>query len=292
MAADLGLHVTRIRRVSKADAHGLGARHWHVWTADNRRLVLRRAAWVRTVPEVEYERRVLRHLSRLGWKVPRPVGGIHLDSRARVWTCATHVGGRRWGDSGKEQRARGVLLARLHAALGELTQVAGQRPGWAAEPDLERSPAMTAWNQGLEALAGIQPDLVRPIREALGRVRGELHDIDMSAWPRTIVHGDFTTSNLRRPAGVIDFDLCHLGTRPWEFAIARCQRSPLVIDGYRDEALRLGFPLSREEEAGVPPCYRGLKVLMIATELHTGLVSGHFDIPMIETQLEKTTFGL
>jgi homoserine kinase type II len=151
---------------------------------------------------------------------------------------------------------------------------------------------MIVWNQGLEALGGVRPDLVEPIRQAHGRVRTELSRIDMTAWPRTIVHGDFTPWNLRRPDGVIDFDLCHLGTRPWEFAIARCQRSPLVIDGYRDEALRLGFPLSREEEAGTMPCYRGLKVLMIATELHTGLVSGRFDIPMIEAQLAKTAFGL
>ena len=59
-----------------------------------------------------------------------------------------------------------------------------------------------------------------------------------------------------RLAGVIDFDLTHVDTRPYELAIARAYRAPEMADAYRAELAACGWPLSGLEEAAVAPVYR------------------------------------
>ncbi|MGH7911810.1 MAG: phosphotransferase, partial [Candidatus Dormibacteraceae bacterium] len=85
--------------------------------------------------------------------------------------------------------------------------------------------------------------------------------------PRFLLHGDFTALNVlqRRglPAAVIDFDLCHIGTRPWEFAIARLYKAPGMLEGYREEAARLGIGLTPEELRAIPAVYRAFRAGMI-----------------------------
>jgi Ser/Thr protein kinase RdoA (MazF antagonist) len=106
------------------------------------------------------------------------------------------------------------------------------------------------------------------------------------------VHGDFAEWNVHyergRLAGVIDFGLTHLDSRPYELAIARTYRAPEAIDAYRAELARLGWPLSELEEAAIVPLYRSFRVGMTAWVMEDGRRTGDYDLGMIERQLGRT----
>jgi Ser/Thr protein kinase RdoA (MazF antagonist) len=107
-----------------------------------------------------------------------------------------------------------------------------------------------------------------------------------------VVHGDFAEWNVHyedgRLAGVIDFGLTHVDTRPYELAIARTYRAPQVIDAYRAELATGGWPLSELEEAAMGPVYRAFRGAMAAAEMEDGRITGSYDLAMIERQLSRT----
>ena len=73
--------------------------------------------------------------------------------------------------------------------------------------------------------------------------------------PVMVVHGDFAEWNVHydgdRLAGVIDFALTHVDSRPYELAIARAYRAPELVDAYRAELAACGWPLSELEESAL-----------------------------------------
>jgi hypothetical protein len=89
-------------------------------------------------------------------------------------------------------------------------------------------------------------------------------------------------------AGVIDFGLTHLDSRPYELAIARTYRSPRVIDAYRAGLAAGGWPLSDLEEAAIVPVYHAFRVDMAAWLMETGRVSGRYNLAAIERHLART----
>ena len=91
-----------------------------------------------------------------------------------------------------------------------------------------------------------------------------------------------------RLAGVVDFGLTHLDSRPYELAIARTYRSPQTADAYRAELTRNGWPLSELEEAALGPVYRAFRVDMAAWQMDHGRRTGRYDLAMIERQLSRT----
>lgn len=116
------------------------------------------------------------------------------------------------------------------------------------------------WEHGLRLLDTIRPDLVQPLRDALGTVERNLSASRVDALPATVVHGDFTRWNLLFVAdqltGVIDFDLTHLDSRAADLAMARVAYNPPVTDGYRAEAKRVGWPLRRRRKPPLAPWMR------------------------------------
>jgi hypothetical protein len=84
-----------------------------------------------------------------------------------------------------------------------------------------------------------------------------------------------------RLAGVIDFGLAHLDSRPCELAVARTWRAPEAVDAYRGELARNGWPLSTLEEAAIGPLYRAFRLGMAASELDDGLKTGDYDLAAI-----------
>jgi len=107
-----------------------------------------------------------------------------------------------------------------------------------------------------------------------------------------VVHGDFAEWNVHhdrgRLAGVIDFGLTHLDSRPYELAIARTYRSPETMAAYRAELVRHHWPLSELEEAALEPVNRAFRVGMTAWQLDHGLRTGEVNLAMIERQLSRT----
>jgi hypothetical protein len=61
-----------------------------------------------------------------------------------------------------------------------------------------------------------------------------------------------------------------------------------MLDAYRAELAALGWPLSELEEAAVTPVYHAFRVGMAAAEMEDGLVTGVYDLAMIERQLART----
>ncbi len=289
-----GVQARRHARIAPS-TNELGNQAWHVWTRDGRHLVARRYTVFRSRAEVAYELELLRHLGRLGWYVPVPAADA-IDVGGRAYSLCAYVAGGRCDDSAASTRRRGCLLARLHAALLPLRDQMGQRPSWQAHPVLDDPRFALARQQGLEWLGSQDRALAREIEQVDAAARAELRGLGLDALPRFLLHGDFTTGNVRqrrgRPYGAIDFDLCHVGHRPWELVIARLQRAPAMLDGYRSEAARLGIPLSTEEARVLPAVYHVFRTGMIGWALVEGAQLGNIDANFIRVQLHKLRLGL
>lgn len=91
-----------------------------------------------------------------------------------------------------------------------------------------------------------------------------------------------------RWAGVIDFGLAHLDSRPYELAIARTYRALEAAAAYRAELARAGWPLSALEEAAVIPVYRAFRLGVAAWQVSDGLAAGRLDLAAVERQLSLT----
>ena len=289
----LGIRARRVRRV--AGGHGGdGNANWHVWPVAARRCVLRQYHARATVDELDYEHAVTRRLAAAGWTVPEPLGAP-LQWQGR-WFCLTEfVPGRaRRQESPPEGRQRGADLARLQLVLRPLADSLGQRPRWRAQHEGTTVHTDIDWDTGLAALADEAPRLAAWAADAAESTAAELTRIGASALPVTLVHGDFAEWNVHydrsRLAGVLDFGLSHLDSRPYELAIARTYRTPEVWHGYREELAHQGWPLSELEEASIEPIHHAFRIDMVAWQLDEGRRTGHFDTDMIARQLERTGF--
>ena len=271
----------------------LGNGNWLVETADGQRFVLRRYHPQTTQEDLAYEHAVLGYLAGLGWVVPAALGEpVCWQGR---WYCLTrYVPGEavRAEDAGQRGR-RGRDLARLHLALRGVAERIGQRPGWRAQ-HCGRHRAQCAPVGGARS-ADSPPSargLPRGRRPPRRRPMSRSRPWAPTSLPVMVVHGDFAEWNVHydrgRLAGVIDFGLTHVDTRPYELAIARAYRAPEMADAYRAELAACGWPLSELEEAAVAPVYRAFRVGMAAAEMEDGLVTGNYDLAMIERQLSRT----
>lgn len=261
---------------------------WLVRTDGEERVVLRRYHARATQADLAYEHAVLEYLARAGWTVPAPAS--ELVACDGLWYCLTrYVPGQ---PIGAEEPLRGRDLARLHIALRGLGDRIGQRPGWRAQHTDVTVHTSLDWDACLRALTAVSPRLAAWAHAAATQTRDALTALGAGRLPLMVVHGDFAEWNVHYErgslAGVIDFGLTHLDSRPYELAIARTYRSPRVIDAYRAELAASGWPLTDLEEAAIGPVYHAFRVDMAAWSMETGRVSGGFDLAMIERQLARS----
>ncbi len=255
-------------------------------------LVLRRYHHRATPADLGYEHAVLRYLADAGWAVPVPVSGLIED--AGLWYCLTRrVPGRAVVRESPAQRARrGRDLARLHVALRGLGAEIGQRHGWRAQHDGVSVHADIDWQACVRGLTAVSPRLGRWASAAAEEIGAALAAIGAEGLPLIVVHGDFAEWNVHygrgRLAGVIDFGLTHLDSRPYELAVARTWRAPEAVTAYRKELARSGWPLTALEEAAITPVYRAFRLDMTAWLLDQGLRTREYDLPAIERQLART----
>jgi Ser/Thr protein kinase RdoA (MazF antagonist) len=266
--------------------------NWLVEMPSGGSVVLRRYHERATEADLAYEHSVLRFLAGAGWSVPQPVG--RLVRYAGLWYCPTRFvhGEPAAQESVGQRRRRGRDLARLHVALRGLGEQIGQRPGWQAQHTGVTVHTAIDWAACVRGLTDVSPRLGAWAAAAAAQTSDALAAIGAAELPVTVVHGDFAEWNVhyddRRLAGIIDFGLAHLDSRPYELAIARTYRSPEVIDGYRKELARGGWPLSELEEAAIEPVYRAFRVDMAAWQMDHGRRTGDYDLAMIERQLSRT----
>ncbi|MBA2556223.1 MAG: phosphotransferase [Chloroflexi bacterium] len=289
--AAFGIEPTRVRRVTVGRPAPLGNENWHVWTRAGERVVLRRHGYGRTAEEIEYETRVLHHAAAAGWRVPVPLGAPVTDGDRFVSVCTYVPGTSHRIENAAQLRERGALLACLHHDLRPLAPRIGQRPGWHPMHDLETSLQALRWEDGVAVLGQQRPDLARPLRAGTEFVERQLDAVSARALPVSVIHGDFTRWNVRfrggRLTGVLDFDLTHLDTRAADLAMARAARSPELLDAYRAESARLGWPLDPDEERVLPGLDGALMIGIVAWELYGQLVAGVMDIELVERQVRK-----
>jgi Ser/Thr protein kinase RdoA (MazF antagonist) len=158
-----------------------------------------------------------------------------------------------------------------------------------AAADLTAMGEFQGWAPGVEALRKERPDLADRAERAMDHGKELVERHGLLDLPKTIVHGDFASWNLHfddtgRLAGVIDFDLCHLDSRAWEFVIARVHRTPEFLHGYQRATAN---PLTDRELTAIEPLQIVFRVLMVMAELWNGRQAGRFDLAAIDRQLMK-----
>ena len=277
--------MSRLEPTRPGDENSPANGNWHLWTGDGEHHILRRYHVLRTEEDLAYETRVLQHLTDRGWCVPTQVAGpIRYDDR--LWAVTRFVPGRPHQQETADQREeRGVVLAALHEELSDLEL--GRRPGFYETCDLDGMGEFQGWDPGVEALRRQRPDLADRAARAMEGAKELVAEHGLRELPQTIVHGDFASWNLHfdengRLAGVIDFDLCHLDSRAWEFVIGQVHQAPEMLAGYQRVAT---VPLGADELAAIAPLQVVFRVLMVMAELWNGQHGGHFDEAMIERQL-------
>jgi Ser/Thr protein kinase RdoA (MazF antagonist) len=268
-----------------------GNANWLI-SGDSGLLVLRRHHGEATLAGLAWEHAVLRHLAAAGWAVPEPVGEL-AEHQGHWYGLTRHVPGQPVRPEGRgEQVQRGQVLARLHLALRELGERIGPRPGW--QPQHRHTTVLTGldWNESVLALAAASPRLAQWASAAAARAGDALDAAGAGALPVTVVHGDFTERNVHytggRLTGVIDFELAHLDSRPFELAMARTYRAREAAAAYRAELARLGWPLSPLEEAATGPVYQAVRVGLAAWPMEQGRRTGRFNLDAIERQLTRS----
>ena len=270
----------------------LGNGNWLVDTADGQRIVLRRYHPQATADDLAYEHAVLGYLAGLGWVVPAALGEpVCWQGR---WYCLTRYvpGEAVRAEDARQRGRRGRDLAWLHLALRGASERLGQRPEWRAQHTAVSVHSGHPWEERVGGLASVSPRLAEWAGAAATRTHESLAALGADDLPVMVVHGDFAAWNVHydaeQLAGVIDFGLTHVDTRPFELAIARTYRAPEMADAYRAELAAGGWPLSELEEAALTPVYRAFRVGMAAAEMEDGLVTGVYDLAMIERQLART----
>jgi Ser/Thr protein kinase RdoA (MazF antagonist) len=269
-----------------------GNGNWLIEIQSRPPLVLRRYRERSTREDLSYEHAVLRYLAGAGWVVPEPAGDL-VEHEGR-WYCPTRYvpGDPVTQENPEQQRRRGRDLARLHLALRGLGRRLGQRPGWQAQHLGLATRADPNWEACVRGLKRSSPRLGAWAHAAAAATQAGLAAAGAGELPIMVIHGDFAEWNVHyrddRLAGVVDFALTHLDSRPYELAIARTYRAPLALDGYRAELAHGGWPLSAIEEAAIEPVQHAFRVSMIVWELDLGLRTGSYDLARIERQLSGT----
>lgn len=236
--------------------------HWLVECA-GAHLVLQR--WAGSAEDVAYEVQVLAQVAALGWPVPRVVAGPTLMDGA-LWSLAPFLSGALpdTSDSHAEQRARGRLLARLHADLARVP--VGQRPGWRRGEAALADPTL---DDLLAAHERVDPAEGYLLRWHLERARARAAALPLAHRPGQLIHGDFTAWNLRfdegRLSGVLDFELARVDHRVADFALAWRGVYDAVIHGYCEVA-----PLEPEEWAALTPLWWAYLIDGLAQLLRQG----------------------
>jgi homoserine kinase type II len=270
----------------------LGNGNWLVETDGGHRAVLRRYHPGASPEDLAYEHAVLGHLAGAGWVVPHPVAQPVCHDG--LWYCLTRYvpGSPAVPESRAQRRRRGRDLARLHLALRDLGQRTGQRPGWRPRHSAVTISDSIDWRACVQGLMAASPRLGWWAQAAAGQTSAALAAIGAGELPVTLIHGDFAEWNVHyaggRLAGVIDFGLAHVDSRPYELAIARTYRAPEAVDAYRRELARSGWPVTALEAAATGPLYRAFRLDMAAWELHHALSTGVYNLALIERHLSRT----
>jgi aminoglycoside phosphotransferase (APT) family kinase protein len=251
-------------------------RHWLV-EAQRVQLVLR--CWGQSplidsasshTASISYEVRLIKALAVLGWPVAPLVTGP-AEIAGQWWSLAPFLSGAPPASDGNvhggrsEQRARGHLLAGLHAGMAQVPDM-GQRPGWRRCEEILDDPAL---DTVLAQNERERPEEVRILRWHLEQARGQVAGLALQERPGIIVHGDWTPWNLRfaegRLSGILDFELAHSDHRVGDFVLSWRGMYDDIILGYAEVS-----PLEPEEWALLTPLWWAQLISLACLDMKAG----------------------
>jgi aminoglycoside phosphotransferase (APT) family kinase protein len=188
-------------------------------------------------PDWRYALRVGAALRAQGWPTPEPVEEplIRADGG---WVLLHRLPGEPGTPADEErpaeQRARGRLLAELHAAAAA-TGITEQRRGFSGAAELVADPELEHWLRVHEATRPQQGRVLRACRDAVAQWFAAHPDLDA---PRSVIHGDFAPQNLLfhdgRLTGVLDFEASHYTFQVADFALSWRGNHDNVLRGYHE----------------------------------------------------------
>ena len=238
-------------------------RHWLV-ERKAEQLVLRR--WAVSFDSIVYEVRLLEQVAALGWSVaPVVAGPFEVDGA--FWSLSPFIRGEPMAthDVADEQRVRGRFLAMLHRDTAQIRDI-GQRKPWRRCEEIlsdESLDCVLAENETK------YPQEIGILRWHLDHARERVLGLPLQHRPGIIVHGDFTTWNLRFTAGhlsgILDFELAHYDHRIADFALSWRGKYDAVIHGYNEVT-----PLESEEWQFLTPMWWAFLIEGICHDLAKG----------------------
>ena len=249
-----GGHVTR-------QLGGNANMHWLVGNSggvghDDGVAVLRRYGPWHALDDVLYELRVLNRVAALGWPVPRALASPTRVGR-HVWGLFSYIRGRprrprTRASVREEQRARGRLLAELHADLETLVDL-GQRPGCQRREEVL---GPRADGPSVEDIikTRVVPGEATILLDYADRARARFAELEAERLPVQVIHGDLIGTNVRylkgTLSGIIDFDFTHLDHRAADFVWTWRAENDDFVYGY--EEVR---PLTATDRALLTPAF-------------------------------------
>ncbi|WP_179281341.1 phosphotransferase enzyme family protein [Paenibacillus sp. XY044] len=213
----------------------LGGRLNQHWLVDfkSERLVLRRWYKETHMDDIDYEVKLLKSISELGWPVASVIEGpIELDGH--TWGLFPYLYGEppSVDNRAAEQRSRGRLMAEFHSDLKKLSGI-GQRKGWRRCEEILSDYEL---DRLLSEHEMQNPEEIRILRWHLERARKRVEGMQLHSRPGIVIHGDFTPWNLRfqegKLSGILDFELAHWDHRVGDFALSWRGKYDEVIYGY------------------------------------------------------------
>jgi Ser/Thr protein kinase RdoA (MazF antagonist) len=222
-------------------------RHWLVGS-HGKLQVLRR--WgSQPAASMRFEFELTARLAKIGWPVALQRDPVELDGE--FWSLAAFLPGQ--SPSARhayEPRARGRLLAELHADMAQINGLE-PRPGWRRCEDILADPEIDRLLSHHEVA---RPEDVRVVRWHLDRARLRLERLRLEERSSFPIHGDFVPWNLLyedgRLTGLLDFELSRLDHRVADFSLSWRGKYDSVIEGYEEVS-----PLEPVEMAALVPIW-------------------------------------
>jgi len=250
--------------------------HWLVETRGEE-CVLRR--WTPQPTEsIEFERRFLSNLKRMGWPVAPQEAPVEFDGQ--LWSLSPVLPGSPPTEKHEfDPRARGRLLAEFHLATSQIKDL-GQRPDWRRCEDILSDPEIDRTLSKFESEHG---ETVHILRWHLDKARRGIDGIGLEKREAIPVHGDFAPWNLHfegeKLTGILDFELSRLDHRVGDFALSWRGKYDEVIRGYLEVS-----PWEPEEWAAFVPVWWAELIEGMCRNLRDGRDDGGWRIGKLLTR--------
>jgi homoserine kinase type II len=224
----------------------------------NGSFILKRRAIGRDDPfKVAFAHALVAHLRRRKFPAPallntRGVENSILSLNGRVYEMFEFVEGDRYDDSLEQTLHAGYVLARYHEAVADFHSEWTPPPGsYHAAPMVRQGlNAIPTVASGHDSVVGHEAELLQltqELYEIYDASAAAVEAVGFSAWPTTIIHGDWHPGNLlfrgQRVCAVLDFDAARwqppvidVAYGLLQFSILRSQADPEHWPDYADES--------------------------------------------------------